>query len=166
VQRQQAAVLAAAQFIQKPYFQTSQHIACYYPVGDEFDCVPIIQAIWQAKKNCYLPIITPEKKLSFVPYASNDPLAANAFGILEPIHRAEAIAPQDLDMVVTPLLAFDAAGYRLGTGGGYYDGTFAFLQTASKPKPLLIGVAYAIQQTEQLIAAPWDVVLAEVILIG
>ena len=56
------------------------------------------------------------------------------------------------DLIITPLLAFDAAGGRLGQGGGYYDRTFAALPDAHR-----IGFAYAGQELENLALEPHDI---------
>ena len=66
-------------------------------------------------------------------------------------------------MVVIPLVVFDIYGHRLGTGGGYYDRTFAFLRHQTNKKPLLAGVGYALQQAELVPTDPWDVNLQVVV---
>ena len=48
----------------------------------------------------------------------------NDFGIREPIHVPVEL-PENIDAVVTPGLAFDRSGGRIGFGGGYYDKLFA-----------------------------------------
>ena len=83
--------------------------------------------------------------------------------ILEPQDKAKKILAEDLDLVITPLLAFDAKGHRLGTGGGYYDRSFAFLYSNMKKKPLMIGLAYSFQAAECLPTDPWDIALDGVI---
>ena len=73
---------------------------------------------------------------------------------------AAQLAPHALDIVLVPLLAFDRRGTRLGSGGGYYDRSFAFLHGQARPhRPLLVGVGYAFQEVESLPAAAWDVAL-------
>ena len=57
-----------------------------------------------------------------------------------------------------PLVAFSAAGTRLGMGGGYYDRSFAFRHGRGAP-PRLVGVGYGFQREDALAAEPWDVPL-------
>ncbi len=163
--RQEAAMKAAKHFSQHTLFQRSQHVACYLPSKDEFDSLPLIESIWNAKKHCYLPSLSKakEKFLHFVRYCYGDALHQNEYAILEPIGTAEPIALEALDLVIIPLIAFDAAGHRLGTGGGYYDRTFAYLNEKRIRKPVLIGLAYQTQQADSLPADPWDVGLQGVI---
>jgi 5-formyltetrahydrofolate cyclo-ligase len=62
--------------------------------------------------------------------------------------------------VLTPLVAFDAAGHRIGMGGGFYDRTFAFLRTRRAwRKPVLLGLAYEFQRSHNLAPGPFDVPL-------
>jgi 5-formyltetrahydrofolate cyclo-ligase len=122
----------------------------------------LIKLIWQQNKCCYLPILTKEKTLLFVRYSPGDELEPNRYGIPEPVNKIQQIAPQALDLVILPLLAFDNAGHRLGTGGGYYDRTFAFLNQNKKNNikcPLLLGLAYASQQAIALPVDAWDIPL-------
>lgn len=163
--RQEAALLAVKQFVHHPWFIQSEHIACYLPLKSEFDSLPIIEAIWRAKKRCYLPILSQlnEKLLTFVQYVYGDKLRKNCFSILEPSATNRQILPQALDLVILPLIAYDNQGHRLGTGGGYYDKTFAWLKDGPVCKPQLIGLGYQTQQATLLPADPWDVLLEGVI---
>lgn len=147
-----------------PVFKASQCIACYLPIADEFDTTAIIEAIWQAKKNCYLPVLCDEKYnyLQFVKYDNGNALRRNKYKILEPFDTSKKIPAQELDLVITPLLAFDLHGDRLGAGGGYYDRTFAFLHDEdlkNKKTPFMLGLGFATQQSESLPKEEWDVKL-------
>lgn len=126
------------------------------------DTSPIIQAIWRAKKKCYLPVLTEGRSLYFVRYDENDTLQPNQFSILEPENTSRKIAPEQLELVILPLVAFDLQGHRLGTGGGYYDRTFAFMH-ANHKKPKLLGLAYSKQQADCIPFDPWDITLAGVV---
>jgi 5-formyltetrahydrofolate cyclo-ligase len=136
------------------------------------DTHPIIDAIWQLGKICYLPVIhsyhlqsheLDEAILQFARYQANTMLHQNRYGILEPVDSSEYVRTCDLDLVVMPLVGFDALGNRLGTGGGYYDRTFAFSMDTKDKRPFFLGIAFAIQQVEELHADPWDVSLDAVI---
>jgi 5-formyltetrahydrofolate cyclo-ligase len=145
--------------IHHPIFESSRHIACYYAHGSEFDTQPIMNAIWQAEKICYLPVMTDAKALRFSQYNQGDELQSNQHMILEPVSKQHMIRPEKLDLVLVPLLAFDFSGGRVGTGGGYYDRTFAFLFTRPDKAPTMLGVGYAMQVCDEIQAEPWDVKL-------
>lgn len=153
------AIAAAHLLSQQSFFNESQHIACYLPFKDEFETDPIIYTIWEAGKNCYLPVLHSHgnQSLHFILYRPDDRLVANRYGILEPINTENEIAAEMLDLVITPLIAFDMQGHRLGTGGGYYDRTFAFLHESKFQKPMMLGLGYSIQAAEHLPAERWDV---------
>lgn len=161
--RREAAMAAAEIFSSLPAFKASQHIGCYLPFNHEFDSQPMIERIWQAKKTCYLPVLLADKSLAFVCYQNGEALHHNRYGILEPVNISRQLAASELDIVIMPLIAFDDQGHRLGTGGGYYDRTFAFLPLSKTHKPLCLGLAYAAQQAEQLPADAWDIALNSVI---
>ncbi len=158
--REKASLRAAKHFIESPYFQNNHNFACYMALAEEIDAFPIIQALWQAKKACYLPILAPEQKLRFVLYEQGLPLGLNAYQIQEPQNFTQELAASQLDVVLLPLLAFDLRGNRLGTGGGYYDRTFSFMlepEFASKNKPHLLGLGYELQKISQLPREAFDV---------
>lgn len=174
--RQTAATRANELLLSSKIFQNSQEIACYYPFNNEFDCVPIIKGIWQAQKNCYLPVIALARAkmpgiaskrtgkapyhLSFVQYHENTVLRPNRYGIAEPINEL-TIPPDKLDLVLMPLVGFDMQGNRLGMGAGYYDRTFQGEKTAKKP--FLLGLAFEMQCVAGITKDSWDIPLNGII---
>jgi 5-formyltetrahydrofolate cyclo-ligase len=155
--RSEAALLATKHFLEMPFIKENLTIACYLPTQYEFDSTAIIDALWKIKCHCYLPILTEEKKLKFVLYRYGDKLRKNQFSILEPVDQTNTIDPANLDIVITPLVAFDNDGHRLGTGGGYYDQTFGFLLEGYITKPFLVGLAFESQKADSLPYDPWDI---------
>ena len=84
-------------------------------------------------------------------------LAKNLF--LEP-DRTRIIDPRRLDLVLTPLVAFDDRGTRIGVGRGYYDRCFRFLSGRNAwQRPKLLGVGYELQHVPHLPAEPWYIPL-------
>ncbi len=144
-------------------FRRSDHIAFYLPNDGEMDLTPLIERAWAMGKHCYLPVLSPafHNRLWFARYLPDTPLAPNRFRIPEPpMHWRSARPAWSLDLILTPLVAFDECGNRLGMGGGYYDRTLAYLLHREHwRQPQLLGVAYAFQQVAQLPHAPWDVPL-------
>ena len=158
-----AALLVAHRIARSPLFQRSQHIACYLPQRGELDPAPLMQRAWAMGKTCYLPVLSPlsGERLWFVPYRQGDPLTPNRFGIPEPcLSTAHRAPPWVLDLILTPLVAFDTQGNRLGMGGGFYDRTFSFLRRRQHwRKPRLVGIAYDFQCVATLQHYPWDIPL-------
>lgn len=102
-----------------------------------------------------------------------------AFGIPEPV-GGEVVVLADHDVVLVPLVAFDAEGRRVGNGKGFYDRALAGLaaglpdpdpgagargrsEAADHPGPVLIGVAHSFQQVDEVPSHPWDVPLDAVV---
>ena len=151
----------------QPVFRTSKRIAAYLPADGEVDTTVLIELAWTMGKQVYLPVLIPYRanRLWFARYEPDTPLVSNRFGIAEPanVHR-QRIAPQALDLVLTPLVGFDHNGHRLGMGGGFYDRSFAYLLHRKHwYRPHLIGLAYDFQQLPRLPAQPWDVPLTAVV---
>jgi 5-formyltetrahydrofolate cyclo-ligase len=139
----------------------SRHIAVYLPSDGEIDPQPLIQYLRSLGKHLYLPVLVSfsARRLWFSPYSPGDRLVLNRYGIPEPerVHHRR-IKPVALDLVLTPLVGFDDRGHRLGMGGGYYDRAFGFLNSRKRwKKPRLMGLAYELQRSRTLTAAPWDV---------
>ncbi len=144
-------------------FSHAHHLAAYLAVDAEMDPAPLLERAWVLGKQVYLPVLagTPAAHLLFAPYHPHSAMQANRFGIMEPVVPVgELLPPQRLDLVLTPLVAFDASGTRLGMGGGFYDRSFAFRgNPAHLPRPLLLGLAYELQNVTELPRQPWDIPL-------
>ncbi len=149
-------------------FRAAQHIACYLPNDAEVDLAPLISSAWAMGKTVYLPVLSRihHNRLHFLPYAPDDVLMANSFGIPEPVlHSRRVPALTRLDLVLTPLVGFDERGNRLGMGGGFYDRSFAYLRRRQLwRKPHLLGVAFDVQKSPiELPHQNWDVPLDGVV---
>ncbi len=148
-------------------YRKSKRIALYLQTDGEIDPSPIIAKANRHHKKCYLPILRPrfQHGLWFAEHRNNEILQPNRFGIGEPpLHMHRQIPPWGLDLILLPLVAFDANGNRLGMGGGFYDNTLAYLkQRKIWHKPKLIGIAHELQNVKQLQTNPWDIPLDGVI---
>jgi len=88
-------------------------------------------------------------------------LRCNRFRIAEPqANRARQRKIWALDLILLPLVGFDAHGGRLGMGGGFYDRSLAHkTRHPGMHKPRLLGLAHECQKVEKLPTASWDVPL-------
>lgn len=157
-QQRVAARQLAQRLRQLPALASARHVALYWPNDGEID-PRLLARIKPAQQQLYLPVLQafPAHTLRFVRWSPRMRLRRNRFGIPEP-HGARRAA-QSLDVILMPLVGFDAAGNRLGMGGGFYDRTLARLPCTAPRKPLLIGVAHACQQVGKLGVAAWDIPL-------
>lgn len=145
------------------WFRSSRLIACYLSMSDEVATWPIIERAWRMRKRVFAPICGNDRLLRFCEVRRETELARSDYGLLEPVD-GETIEPKRLDLVLMPLVAFDADRGRIGMGGGYYDKTFSFLRNRSTfLKPKLVGLAFACQETERVEKNPWDIGLYRVV---
>lgn len=93
----------------------------------------------------------------------DDPAALRpgAFGILEPPEALPEVAPEELDVILVPGLAFDAAGRRLGYGGGYYDELGGLMRRQGRA--LLVGLGFDFQLVDRCPAGSGDVDIDSVV---
>jgi len=145
-----------------PELARARRIAVYLAVGGELSCEPFVREARRRSRRLYLPVLV-GRALRFGPYDRGGRLAANRFGIGEP-SAGPRVSARALDVVLAPLVAFDATGQRLGMGGGYYDRTLRHRSAPARwRRPLVIGVAHACQQVACLEARAWDVPLDVVV---
>lgn len=144
-----------------PEFMTDANVAGYWAVRGELPLNLAVASLKRRDQHYFLPTLGEARQLHFAEYRENTELQANRFGIPEPATAAgKQRRAQDMHVILLPLLAFDRRGQRLGTGGGWYDTTLAFLRDAARPtRPLLVGVGYAFQEVEAMPAESWDVPL-------
>ena len=148
------------QLLKSGLVATARRVAIFWPTDGEPDMLPLLGRWSEQGRNCFLPRLLPftswpkQHRLGFV--GTDGPLQQNRYGIPEPVGRPVAL--QSLDLVLVPLLVFNSRRQRVGRGKGYYDRTLAPLQRHfcwSRPK--LIGVAFAFQQSEEILLASHDV---------
>lgn len=163
-EQKKISAIIAEQLSQHPIFLQSRTIASYKPIQHEIDPSELIQKAWKNKQNCYLPVLYLQQ-LIFCPYQADTLLKKNRFNIPEPPLSLDAcIAPQDIDLVLVPLVGFTEKGQRLGMGAGFYDRSFAFLLNSPRAaRPFLLGLAYEWQKLASFIEKSWDVPLNAVI---
>lgn len=125
-------------------------IGLYWPFKGEFESRPLMRELHAKGASPALPAVIESKApLEFRRWQPGAEMVHGVYNI--PIPKArDAVVP---DVVIAPLVGFDAAGYRLGYGGGYYDRTLAALQA----KPLIIGVGYEMSRLDTLYPQPHDI---------
>jgi len=158
-QRIAAADAVAARFRADPeLFGHPGYVAGYWAMAGELPLHALQLRLYPGQVWC-LPCVREDGTLAFAPWKPGDEVRPNRYGIPEPdVPEGAQLRADELHLVLLPLLAFDAAGQRLGTGGGYYDRSFAFRRDAPAP-PLLVGVGYGFQCVPSLPAEAWDVPL-------
>ena len=145
------------QVIRMPAFRKSRRIACYLPTPYEVDTWPIIARGWRMQKRIFAPVTSADGRIVYRELVPSTNLVAADFGILEPVD-GEILPARKFDMVIVPMVAFDADHNRIGMGGGYHDRTFAFLRHRRLYcRPKLVGVAFDCQKVEKIPVNPWDI---------
>lgn len=154
-----AASGVAAALGELPEFLVDTRVAGYWAVAGELPLHAALAALQSRGQQYHLPVLQPGRRLAFAPWRRGIDLQPNRYGIPEPVCApADLVAPAALDLVLVPLLAFDRRGHRLGTGGGFYDRTFAFLNGVARPaQPVLVGIGYSFQETDAIAAQDWDI---------
>jgi 5-formyltetrahydrofolate cyclo-ligase len=98
----------------------SATVAAYVSVGNEPGTGPLLEALLASGRRVILPVLLPDDDLDWAVHSG--PLHRAGRGLLEPAGPGlgpEAVATADA--VLTPGLAVDRSGMRLGRGGGSYD---------------------------------------------
>ncbi|MBK9079344.1 MAG: 5-formyltetrahydrofolate cyclo-ligase [Hyphomicrobium sp.] len=127
-------------------------VSGFAAIRDEIN--PADLMLWLHAEGCRLalPVMVGKgKPLVMRAWTPGDAMDAAAWGIAEPLPDKPEVEP---DIVLTPLLAFDANGFRLGYGGGFYDRTLAKLR-AKKPV-VAVGVAYDEQRVDAVPVESYD----------
>lgn len=148
------AVMPPSQFL--ALLKVGLTVTSYVPVGSEADPSLLARAAVEAGCRIALPhVTTRDAPMRFLAWDTEAALIAGPFGLHQPASEAAALAP---DIILTPLLAFDAKLDRLGQGAGYYDRAFAQFPNAQR-----IGIAWSVQQVETLPVDAWDMPLHAIV---
>jgi len=127
-------------------------LAFCWPIRNEYDARPLAARLRARGARTALPVVrAPRSALAFCEWRPGVTLVKGPLGIPFPVGSPEVVPTS----ILVPLLGFDAQGYRLGFGAGYFDRTLAALQ----PRPLTIGVGYEIGRLGTIYPQSWDVPL-------
>ncbi len=125
-------------------------IGGYYPYNNELDCIQILEKLEKKNYTISLPKIKKNFQMDFIQWNFKEPLVINKFGIPEPSNGKIKFP----DILLVPLLSFDAKLNRVGYGGGFYD---RYIQRIKiKKKPLLVGLAYSFQRVKSISTNIYD----------
>ncbi|MBA6257095.1 MULTISPECIES: 5-formyltetrahydrofolate cyclo-ligase [unclassified Colwellia] len=169
-QQAEQSLLLSKRLIKEKVVKGVKHIAIYLANDGELNTQPFINWCWESNIAVYLPVIHPfsQGNLLFLHYTETSALIKNKYGILEPkLDVRHIITVANLDIIFTPLVAFDRYGNRLGMGGGFYDRTlatwYAQYKQNQQTKPLPIGLAHDCQKVDNIPSETWDIPLLKII---
>ena len=132
-------------------------VSGYWPIKGEPDLRGWFAAQYEAGAVTSLPVVeTRAAPLVFRAWSPGAKMVRGDWNIPVPPAEAEQVVPA---VVLAPLVGWDAAGYRLGYGGGYFDRTLAALS----PRPYAIGVGLQQAQIETIYPQPHDIRLDAII---
>ena len=131
----------------------------------ELDPAPLVTACRLRGIDMYFPVMHDPAPIRFAPAEPDTPFVPNRFGILEPEVDSElSVSARELEVVLAPVVVFDAVGHRAGRGQGYYDRALSFLLNGPRPaKPLVVGLAYECQMVDGVPWHPGDVTMDAVV---
>jgi len=139
-------------------FSRDKVIAGYNPIATELDVRFLMRDLEAAGFSLAMPaVVTTGGAMVFRRYGMGDPLIEGPHGTMHPGDDAPEVRP---DIILCPLLAYDARGYRLGYGRGYYDRTLE-----AHPEARAFGFAYSAQMADRVphtdADRPVDAVISE-----
>lgn len=156
-------------------------LGAYMPADGEISPEYIVEWFRGHGWTTWVPIVGDEGTMTFGRFDEGCEMAANRFGIPEPVEPPEVLEAHEMDVVIVPCVAVDRRGNRLGLGAGYYDRALApradegsdapgrstsgeNAPTANAPRsgnprtrPLLITIGFELQLVEEMETDPWDV---------
>lgn len=130
-----------------------------WPIRNEYDARHVVKTFREQGALTALPVVVaPQQPLAFREWHPGVRLETGPLDIPYPVGSAE-VRPS---AVLLPMNGWDAGGYRLGYGAGFFDRTLAAL-TAVQAKPVVIGVSYELARLETIHPQSWDVPLDYVV---
>jgi 5-formyltetrahydrofolate cyclo-ligase len=157
--RAERSLRACEHLIAQPGFDSARVILAYAALRFELDPSHAVAQAASAGKTVLLPRIVPEtSELMLHVYEAGDELGESEFGVREPRESAARILPEQVDLVLVPALAFDARGFRLGYGKGFYDRLLPLLVRAER-----VGLAFELSLLPQLPNEDHDIAVHRVV---
>lgn len=148
--------LITAKLVELPEYEQAQTLMVYIDFRNEVQTRNIIQHALSHGKRVTIPVTDVKQKRltpSLLKHFPGD-LTPGTWGILEPKPQSfRPVAPEEIDLVLVPGVAFDVQGNRLGYGGGFYD---RFLPR-TKPDTIYIALAFELQVKNNVCPGDYDV---------
>ena len=137
-------------------------ISLYWPFRGEPDLRSWAAACRDRGATLALPVVVAKAApLEFRRWVPGDKLEKGVWNIPIPPNSADVVAP---DIVLSPVVGLDAANYRLGYGGGFFDRTIAALRSSGHAARV-IGVGYEQQKMETIHPHEFDIPMDDAVLI-
>ena len=155
--REEAARRIAERALALPELQDVTPVGAYWPIRSEVDPRRLMEALIARGQDVALSQIL-HPHLSWRLWQPGDVLVKGGFGVREPGPDAPEVFPKAL---LVPLVAFDRRGGRIGYGKGHFDRAIAALET--QHPVLTIGLAYAVQEIDEVPVEPHDRLLDVII---
>jgi 5-formyltetrahydrofolate cyclo-ligase len=131
-------------------------VSAYWPIRGEPELRPLLRALAEHGVRTALPVaIALRQPLVFREWKSGDRLERGLWKIPFPADGAVVIP----DVVISPVVGFDPANYRLGYGGGFFDRTLAILPE----RPLVLGVGYSMAAIPTIHPQPHDIAMSRIV---
>jgi 5-formyltetrahydrofolate cyclo-ligase len=127
-------------------------VSGFASLPDEFRLWPVLRALSGQGYRLALPVMQGKgKPLIFRAWSPGDAMDSGVWGIAEPKADKAVLEP---DTLLVPLLAFDAEGWRLGYGGGFYDRTLRGLR--ARKSVVAVGIAFDEQRVDAVPHLDYD----------
>ncbi len=152
--------LAAKALAGLPMFGAGKRIALYLPFDRETDTAALLAAARRRHARIFVPVIVDRRHGRIRFYPLDGKTRRGTFGISVPSALAQPTPPRWMNLIVVPVVGVDAAGRRLGMGGGFYDRALEYRRRRRRwPGPHVVGLAFDCQRTESEFSDAWDLAL-------
>lgn len=142
-ERAARSVRIAERTLSLPEIDRAGTVMAFWSFGSEVETAPLLERLHAAGKRVVLPRVEGQDVVAVI-YETGDEVLAAAFGAMEPTGGV-TVEPEEVDVVITPGVAFDRDGGRVGYGGGFYD---RFLPR-TRPDVAAIAIAFALQVVDE-----------------
>ena len=143
--------------LSQPFFKEAKTVMTYVSYNDEPDTLALIDVLLEDKKRVCSPVCFENSEMKAFAFESKTALKSSYMGILEPL-QDEFVAPEEIDLVIVPMCAFNERGHRIGYGKGFYD------RYLPKTKAIKCGICFEELKTdfkEDMLDSPLDYIITE-----
>lgn len=155
----EASVRIGERILAMPEYRSAKKIFCYYSLPMEVQTAGLIREMLRQGKEVYLPVTNRDRTMKALRLRDAEAVHRGAFKVMEP-DGDEEIDPSQLDLILTPGLAFDRAGGRIGYGAGCFD---RFLPRC---RGLIIGLSLDMQMVDAVPMEAHDVFMHRIVTEG